>query len=274
MRLFHFLCVQTYSLLANRLLFLSISACIYQETSERQGKPISLAEKNADATNRRQVYQSNLRSTLLRLRGSFADVLLGAAKDIQETNAKREARIQEEVQNDIQKDLQKEIQQRMNTEMNKVKEKAEAEIGRARGAGDAEINRLNRELSALRHEKEAEISRLNRELTKTKHDSEVEIGRLHQDMEAMQQSKGDTMAKLSSTLETLQTTCVNAQTMEKKLNESEDMLQRAYSTQRELRERAGLESERVSLCWKCVLSLSLSWCLPLSTSLTLLLIHR
>ena len=230
-------------LLANRLLFLSISACIYQETSERQGKPISLAEKNADVANRRQVYQSNLRSTLLRLRGSFADVLLGAAKDIQETNAKREARIQEEVQNDIQKDLQQEIQQRMNTEMNKVKEKAEAEI-----------NRLNRELSALRHEKEAEISRLNRELTKTKHDSEVEIGRLHHDMEAMQQSKGDTMAKLSSTLETLQTTCVNAQTMEKKLNESEDMLQRAYSTQRELRERAGLESERVSLYWKCMLS--------------------
>lgn len=191
-------------------------------------------------------------------------MLLGAVKDIQDTASKRDAeyrsqlenmeeKVRNTVQNDIQQDLQQEIQNRMNVEVSKVKEKAEMEIDRARGAADeklnqaqAEVLRLNRELSSLKHETDVEINRLNRELSQAKHEADAEVNRLHRDLEAIRHSKDDTMAKLSSTLETLQTTCVNAQTMEKKLSDSEEMLHEAYSTQRDLRERVGLESERVS----------------------------
>jgi seryl-tRNA synthetase len=111
---------------------------------------------------------------------------------------------------------------------------------------NAEISRLNRELQKLKHDSDAEINRLNREMQKSKRDHDVDISRLHQDVEAIQRSRDDAVTKLSSTLETLQTTCVNAQNYENKLNESEDMLQQAFNAQKDLKERVGLESERVS----------------------------
>jgi hypothetical protein len=83
-------------------------------------------------------------------------------------------------------------------------------------------------------------------MQKSKRDHDVDISRLHQDVEAIQRSRDDAVTKLSSTLETLQATCVNAQNYENKLNESEGMLQQAFNAQKDLKERVGLESERVS----------------------------
>jgi len=188
-------------------------ACIYQETCDRKGKPISQAEKNANASNRRSVYQSNLRSAILRIRGSFADVLLGAAKGIQDSTSQQIKNMEEEVRNTLQEDIQTDLQQEIQ-------------------------NRLN--------QSNAEFNRLNREFQRVKQDSHAEITRLRQDIEDLQQSKHDAVTKLSSTLETLQNTCMTAESTEKKLHESENLLQQALNTQRELRERVGLESERVS----------------------------
>ena len=45
-----------------------------QETMIRQGRRISDIEKKSEALARKARYESNLKYTLLRLRGSFADV--------------------------------------------------------------------------------------------------------------------------------------------------------------------------------------------------------
>ena len=246
-------------------------ACVNQEKAAHQGKTVNQAEKNADAANRRTTYQSNLRSTMLRLRGSFADVLLGVAKDMQDSNNRRIAEIEtryrtqmekmeetvrEKVQGEIQKDLQSDIQSKLNQELGRVKEQAESEILRARGSADdkvnqanVEIGRLSREMLTLRKDYDAEINRLLGELQASRHEADMEKSRLHQELKSLEHEKDDAVNKLSTTLETLQSTCVSSQGIERKLLESEDMIQRALNTQKELRERAGLESERVSLLY-------------------------
>ena len=206
---------------------------------------------------------------MLRLRGSFADVLLGVAKDMQDSNNRRIAEIEtryrtqmekmeetvrEKVQGEIQKDLQSDIQSKLNQELGRVKEQAESEILRARGSADdkvnqanVEIGRLSREMLTLRKDYDAEINRLLGELQASRHEADMEKSRLHQELKSLEHEKDDAVNKLSTTLETLQSTCVSSQGIERKLMESEDMIQRALNTQKELRERAGLESERVSV---------------------------
>ena len=98
----------------------------------------------------------------------------------------------------------------------------------------------------LRKDSDAEINRLLGELQTSRRDADMEKSRLHQELKSLEHEKDDAVNKLSTTLETLQSTCVSSQGVERKLMESEDMIQRALNTQKELRERAGLESERVS----------------------------
>jgi hypothetical protein len=167
--------------------------------------------------------------------------------------ASMENDIRDTVQSDIQKDLQMEIQNKMNAEIIKVKERADVELSRQKMASDdtvraaqQEVHMLNRQIVKLKQENDAEVHRLSRELSAAKQESEKEIAKLHRDIEAISHSRDDAVTKLSSTLETLQTTCVNAQANERKLVESEEMFQQAFSVQRELRERVGLENERVS----------------------------
>eukprot|EP00578_Thalassiosira_sp_NH16_P006205 CAMPEP_0181119260 /NCGR_PEP_ID=MMETSP1071-20121207/23514_1 /TAXON_ID=35127 /ORGANISM="Thalassiosira sp., Strain NH16" /LENGTH=1254 /DNA_ID=CAMNT_0023203809 /DNA_START=174 /DNA_END=3935 /DNA_ORIENTATION=- len=66
--------------LSNKAIF---EANVTQEAWARQGKKRSEFEKQSDAVSRKNHYEAELKSTMLRLRGTFADVILGTKKELQ-----------------------------------------------------------------------------------------------------------------------------------------------------------------------------------------------
>ncbi|EED93719.1 predicted protein [Thalassiosira pseudonana CCMP1335] len=195
-------------------------ACVLQETSQRQGKTVSEYEKKIDAANRRQHYEANLKNTMLRLRGSFADVLLGVKKDIQASIDKRAS--------EMEKDFNKKI-------ASKTKE-IDKQIEMSNREADLEIKRLNNELQKA----ELIVARIQSEMAE-------EREHVRRAIEQAEKGREEAVLKLSSTLETLHNACASAQTSEKKCRDAEMLLQQAISTQKDLEEAASLENERGGL---------------------------
>ena len=54
-----------------------------QENSLLQGRQITSLEMKSDALSRKKQYDAELKATMLRMRGTFADVLLGTKKELQ-----------------------------------------------------------------------------------------------------------------------------------------------------------------------------------------------
>eukprot|EP01082_Thalassiosira_pseudonana_P002990 g3330.t1 g3330 contig12:1855108-1860390(-) len=203
--------------LSNKAIF---EACVLQETSQRQGKTVSEYEKKIDAANRRQHYEANLKNTMLRLRGSFADVLLGVKKDIQASIDKRAS--------EMEKDFNKKI-------ASKTKE-IDKQIEMSNREADLEIKRLNNELQKA----ELIVARIQSEMAE-------EREHVRRAIEQAEKGREEAVLKLSSTLETLHNACASAQTSEKKCRDAEMLLQQAISTQKDLEEAASLENERGGL---------------------------
>lgn len=221
-------------------------------------------EKKSDALARKSQYEASLKTTMLRIRGSFADVILGVKKEIQGSIDKSF----EMKTSEMELSLEKQFAKRM-AEKDKVFAKMSVEMEQKISSAEKESSRLSRELRQSEQTKtvaqaqladstkaiaelekqaanqreyaNAEIARLRNELNRsTTQMSESEQkanmvqAQLSQERESYRQKisiaesgRDDAIHKLSSTLETLQTTCANAQVIELQLAETEEKLKKA-----------------------------------------------
>ncbi len=249
------------------IIFVSISAAnVIQEKLNRQGKPVSDFGKKADTLLRQRHYEDMLNFTMLRLRGSFADLILGTKKELQKSiddsfamqkaeleksfakrSAEMEARytrqafeaaqsftvqLQEktdeltqaqqmvnmvQAQFSLNRDSEIETLQNELTQAQQVANMVQAQFSIHRDSTGAEIARLENNLKQAEHLRVQEASIAQAQLMQERENHQQAIANFDSGRENM-------VAKLSSTLETLQVQCSNIHNLEGKLRDAEAKL--------------------------------------------------
>lgn len=159
-------------------------------------------EKKSDALSRKNLYEASLKSTMLRLRGSFADVILGSKKEIQSSIDKSFAMKTAELEINLEKSYVKKISEkkevfaRMSNEMDKKIHSANKESNRLRG----ELNQSTQRL----HVAEAELAASNKKLVEVQRQAETQrdfsskdISRLHGELNQAEHDKVMLQAKIT-----------------------------------------------------------------------------
>jgi len=195
-------------------------------------------EKKSDALSRKRYYESELKSTMLRLRGSFADVILGAKKELQTSIDKSFAIQSAQMEKGFTKRL-------LELEKTYTKKAIEAELSFAHQLKEKDtwLEKKTKEIEQKsRDSTNMEVARMHSQLNQSVEESTLLHAKLRQSEQAMMMIQGqmsqeregyrqamanitkgrdDAIAKLSSTLETLQNTCAKTQDAETKLIEAQ-----------------------------------------------------
>jgi len=220
---------------------LSTTANVLQGELTRQGRKVTEFEKKNDALSRKRYYESELKSTMLRLRGSFADVILGAKKELQTSIDKSFAIQSAEMEKGFTKRL-------LELEKTYTKKAIEAELSFAHQlkVKDTWLEKKTKEIEQkCRDSTNMEVARMHSQLNQSVEESTLLHAKLRESEQAMMMIQGqmsqeregyrqalanvtkgrdDAVTKLSSTLETLQNTCAKAQEAEAKLIEAQQQV--------------------------------------------------
>lgn len=241
-------------LLSNKAIF---EACVVQENMHRNGEKMAEMQKKTYALDRKQQYDAALKSSLLRIRGSFAEVLLSTQKNIQDSIDNSFA----VKMADSDKAHAREIAHfqknhaRQAAEMEQTCAKIQKEVERkAESAKQAASLEMQRSMSELR-QAEQTISLLNSQLAEQQSSLQRKMAeerdRFTHAIATAERSREETVAKLSSTLETLQSTCNTAQTLENDLRAVESRLNDVETKRHQENETAiqqwNIENERAQL---------------------------
>lgn len=255
-------------------------ANVTQEKLNRQGKTVSDFGKKADTLLRQRHYEDMLKFTMLRLRGSFADLILGTKNELQKSIdesfalqkaemeksfAKRSADMEAqytrqafEAAQSFSLQLQEQTEERvfeierLQNELTQAQQMANMVQAQFSLHRDSEIERLQNELSqaqqvanmvqaqfSLHQEStKADIARLENELKQAERlkvqETDIAQAQLLQEREKHRQAiatfdaeRENMVAKMSSTLETLQAQCSTVHNLEGKLREAEAKVREA-----------------------------------------------
>ena len=236
---------------------ISTTANVLQGELTRQGRKVTDFEKKSDALSRKRYYESELKSTMLRLRGSFADVILGAKKELQTSIDKSFAIQSAEMEKGFTKRL-------LELEKTYTKKAIEAELSFAHQlkVKDTWLEKKTKEIEQKsRDSTNMEVARMHSQLNQSVEESTLLHAKLRESEQAMMMIQGqmsqeregyrqamanitkgrdDAIAKLSSTLETLQNTCAKTQEAEAKMIEAQQRLQH-------IKQQVNLENERANI---------------------------
>jgi len=253
--------------LSNKAIF---EACVKQDTLKMTGRRMNDLEKKADAEVRKAEYESVLKSTILRLRGSYADVLLAAKEEIKSSLEKQAKEIESNQDKQIS-DLVRSYERRAADAQRKA---LEVERSYEKRVENAERKAIELEISyeeaiaelqtscsikieENKEESNTEIKRLHNELSKARlvvarvqHEMVEEKQGLELSIRVAEKARDDATQKLSSTIETLQATCHSAQSAGEKLRKTEDKLEELMATTKEMEEQSSLQQQRVELLQK------------------------
>jgi myosin heavy subunit len=209
--------------LSNKAIF---EACVVQEQSHHQGKRFTNAEKNEEASLRKTKYENALTITLNRQKGLFSNAVLAAKKEIQNTIDRRVAEV----------------------EMRFARQHADMERSYAKRISDRE-EYLGRQLETKAEDFKREIRRMQNECEQAEsanqrlqNDMSIQRQTLTQSLHAAEKGREAAVTELTSTLETLKSTCASAHNTEMKLREVERDLC-------ELQTQHQLESDRATEAW-------------------------
>ncbi len=209
--------------LSNKAIF---EACVVQEQSHHQGKRFTNAEKNEEASLRKTKYENALTITLNRQKGLFSYAVLAAKKEIQNTIDRRVAEV----------------------EMRFARQHADMERSYAKRISDRE-EYLGRQLETKAEDFKREIRRMQNECEQAEsanqrlqNDMSIQRQTLTQSLHAAEKGREAAVTELTSTLETLKSTCASAHNTEMKLREVERDLC-------ELQTQHQLESDRATEAW-------------------------
>ena len=241
-------------LLSNKAIF---EACVMQENMHRNGEKMAEMQKKTYALDRKQQYDAALKSSLLRIRGSFADVLLSTQKNIQgcidnsfaakmADSEKAHAKAIAELERTHARQAKE-----MEKTCSKIQKEVERKVESTKQAASHEVQRLMSEL----RQAEQTISLLNSQLAEQQSSIQrrmaEERDRFTHAIATAERNREETVAKLSSTLETLQSTCNTAQTLENDLRVAEARLNDVETKRRQENETAiqqwNIENERAQL---------------------------
>lgn len=210
--------------LCNKAIF---EACVVQEQSHHQGKRMTAAEKNEQASLRKTKYENALTVTLNRHKGLFSNAVLVARKEIQNTMERKVAEI----------------------EVRFARQYADMERSYAKRMSDREEH-FARQLETKAEDFDREIRRMQNEcdqadsaLQKLQNDMSIQRQTLTQSLHAAEKGREAAITELTSTLETLKSTCASARNTEMKLSEVERDLC-------ELQTQHQLESDRATEAWR------------------------
>eukprot|EP00984_Skeletonema_dohrnii_P036918 scaffold38443_cov150-Skeletonema_dohrnii-CCMP3373.AAC.1 len=209
--------------LSNKAIF---EACVVQEQSHHQGKRMTTQEKNEEASIRKTKYENDLNNALNRQRGMFSNAVMAAQKEIQNSIDRRveEHRLHFSRQlADMERSYEHRISER------------EAYFARQLETKAADSNR---EIKRLQNE----CDHADSTFQKLQHDMSIQRQTLTQSLHAAEKGREAAVAELTSTLETLKSTCASAQNSEMKLQEVEKDLA-------ELQVQYQLESDRATEAW-------------------------
>jgi chromosome segregation ATPase len=265
-------------------------ANVMQDNMLRQGREITDLEMKSHALSRKKHYESELKSTMLRLRGTFADVILGTKKELQNSINQSFAAQTDDMEMsftmrlaDMEKKLiQKFTKKAIDAEHSFSKQLKERDSTFAKMKADMEFSEAKKteelqnsftkllenqqasakfEMTNMRNQLSqaeeavsilhAQMNQIHDELRQERaHSCELDLAKnlaqnqLSQERESFNQriasiekSREETVSKLSSTLQTLETTCASSQRLETRLREREAIL-------REMEEQLSLNDER------------------------------
>ena len=238
------------------------TANVLQEDLHRQGRKITEFEKKSDALSRKRHYETELKSTMLRLRGSFADVILGAKNELQASVDKSFVIQSVEMEKtftkqllDVEKSYTKKAIVAEHSFAAQLKEKDDWLTKKTKELEES----YQKKLEQNRDNTNIEIARINSQLNQSMEETKTvqsQVGMIHtqmaQEREGYRQAianvekgRDDTITKLSSTLETLQNTCASAQSLEMKLQETEMKLHGTEERLDDIQSRFQYENEMV-----------------------------
>ena len=233
------------------------TANVLQGELTRQGRKVTEFEKKSDALSRKRYYESELKSTMLRLRGSFADVILGAKKELQ-TSIDKSFAIQSA---EMEKGFTKRV---LELERTYTKKAIEAELSFANQLKEKDtwLEKKSKEIEQKSRDRtNMEVARMHSQLNQSVEESTllhaklreseqtmmIIRGQMSQEREGYRQAmsnitkgRDDAVAKLSSTLETLQNTCAKTQEAEAKMIKAQQRLQ-------QIEQQVNLENERANI---------------------------
>ena len=241
-------------LLSNKAIF---EACVMQENMHRNGEKMAEMQKKTYALDRKQQYDAALKSSMLRIRGSFADVLLSTQKNIQDSIddsfAVKMAESEKAHAREIAELERTHARQASKMEQTCAKIRKEVER-KAESAKRAESLEMQRSMSELR-QAEQTISLLNSQLAEQQSSLQRKMAeerdRFTHAIATAERNREESVAKLSSTLETLQSTCNTAQNLENDLRTVEARLNDVETKRHQEKETAiqqwNIENERAQL---------------------------
>jgi chromosome segregation ATPase len=263
-----------------------------QDNMIRQGREITSLEMKSHALSRKKHYESELKSTMLRLRGTFADVILGTKKELQETINQSFAAQTDDMEMsfavrlaDMEKKLiQKFTKKAIDAEHSFSKQLKERDSSLAKMKADMEFseakkieelqnsyakmlesqqastsmemthsrNQLSQAEQAV-YQLHTQINQMQDDLRREQaHSCELETAKNmaqnqlsqerdsnNQRIASIERAREETVSKLSSTLQTLETTCASTQRLETRLHDTEAIIH-------EMEQQLSLNEERAS----------------------------
>ena len=203
--------------LSNKAIF---ESCVVQEQSIHQGRRMTASEKSEEAEMRKLKYENALNITLNRQKGLFANAILSAQKEIQSTLDRKVAEMEMRF-----------VRQHADMERSYGKQSSEREDYFSRSKDD-----FHREIRRLKNECDQADSTVQR----LQNDMAIQRQALTQSLHDAEKGREAAVTELTSTLETLKSTCSSAQETEKQLRIAERDLS-------ELQTQHRLENDRANL---------------------------
>lgn len=216
--------------LANKAIF---DANAMQENLQRQGRVITNLEKKSDALMRKKRYEADLKTTMLRLRGTFADVILGTKKELQNTIDKSFAAHTDDMEKSLAKRL-KEAEKKMEQKFTKKAIDAERSFAQQLKDRDSALakKQANMERSFAKKKEEMQVTLTNM-LESTKATADKELTQLRNQLSQTEQAASMSQAQLSMETQRLQNELIQAQAQLRDLDQSKNMAHHQLTQERE-----------------------------------------
>ena len=218
--------------LSNKAIF---EACVVQEQNHFQGKRMTSAEKNEEASLRKTKYENELTIALNRQKGLFSNAVMTANKEMQNSMDRRIA--------EVELRFSRQFADMERSYANRLSEREEYFTRQLQTKADDS----NREIRRLQNE----CDQAGSTIQELQNDISIQRQTLTQSLHAAEEGREAAINELTTTLETLKSTCTLAQSNEMKLHEVESNLDE-MQTQHQLEcnraaEAWSMENERANL---------------------------
>lgn len=194
-----------------------------QENLLRQGRKTTNLEKKADALRRKKSYEADLKTTMLRLRGTFADVILGTKKELQNTIDKSFAAHTEDMEKSFAKRM-KEAEKKVEQKLTKKAIAAEHSFAQQLKQKDEDIVKKKADLERSYAKKKEEMQvTLTNMIESNKATTNIEMSQLRHQLSQAEQAANMAQTQLSMETQRMQNELMQAQTQIRELDQSKNM---------------------------------------------------